>query len=86
VIYIIAIGMGINIVTGEVYSTKNGVFLCKIFKHVFEDYFNEDEPIYPVAAISGRGCVSINFGQHPFRYLFEQRCDDIKAARLVHQG
>lgn len=34
------VGVGIDITTGEVYCTKNGSFLCSIFKHVFQDYFN----------------------------------------------
>lgn len=75
------IGLGINIVTGEVYCTKNGSFLCIIFKHVFQDYFNEDEPLYPVVAMSGKGCVTINFGNRPFRFQFEDRLKSLKDTR-----
>lgn len=34
------VGVGINIISGEVYSTKNGVFQGPISKHIFQDYFD----------------------------------------------
>jgi hypothetical protein len=75
------IGLGINIISGDVYCTKNGNFSCFIFRHVFQDYFNEDEPLYPVVALSGKGCVSVNFGSAPFRFPAHERLQDLQKAR-----
>lgn len=75
------IGVGINIVSGEVFCTKNGTFLCKIFKNVFEDYFNETDPLYPVISISGKGCVSVNFGATPFRFSHQARITEHASSR-----